>query len=111
MNLLFDNNISYRIIKKLSDIYINCLHVSKTSLVKPAKDIEIWNYAKQNNFCVVTFDEDFEQLEMLYSFPPKIILLKFGNASTQFIADYFLSNYTLVQDFIASEKQGLLELY
>ena len=110
MKLLFDENISYKILKKIGSDYNDSNHCNS---IRPLlkNDFEIWEYARKNNFSIVTFDEDFEQLEMLYSFPPKIILLKFGNASTQFIADYFLSNYTLVQDFIASEKQGLLELY
>lgn len=111
MKLLFDNNISYRIIKKLDLQNIEAIHTSSTSLSKPAEDIDIWKYAKTNNFTIITFDEDFEELSILQSFPPKIILLKIGNSSTQYIADYLKNNFLVILNFIASENLGLLKLY
>ncbi|MFG4003711.1 DUF5615 family PIN-like protein [Flavobacterium aquidurense] len=38
---------------------------------QPAKDIEIWQFAKQNNFTILTHDDDFEKLLLL-----KIITFK-----------------------------------
>ena len=43
MRLLFDANISFRIVKKLQFAFPDCLHVSRTGLAYPAKDPEIWN--------------------------------------------------------------------
>lgn len=111
MKLLFDNNISYRIIKKLQHLDIELIHVSSTILNKPAEDIDIWNFSKANDFTIVSFDEDFEELELMHSFPPKIILLKLGNVSTNYIAKYLSKNISVVVDFYNSEKLGLLKLY
>lgn len=111
MKLLFDNNISYRIIKKIQHLEIESIHVSSTSLKKPAEDIDIWNYAKTNSYTIITFDEDFEELELMNSFPPKVILLKLGNSTTNFIAEYLSKNTSVIIDFIQSDKLGLLKLY
>lgn len=43
MKLLFDENISYRILKKLDLEYEN------SQSIKSKKDNEIWEYAKNNN--------------------------------------------------------------
>nr|WP_199879914.1 DUF5615 family PIN-like protein [Arundinibacter roseus] len=60
MKLLFDDNISYRIVKKLAEIFPGCLHVSRTNLPVPASDRGIWEYARQNSYLIITFDEDFK---------------------------------------------------
>lgn len=46
MKLLFDQNISYRIIKKLDKSFQNCLHVSDCGLMD-CDDNKIWEYAKK----------------------------------------------------------------
>ena len=46
MKLLFDANLSYRLVKTLEEAYPHCLHVTKTGLEVPATDIEIWDWAK-----------------------------------------------------------------
>lgn len=59
--LLFDQNISHRIISLLEDTYNNVGQVRILGLENKT-DIEIWNYAKNNNYCIVTFDSDFINL-------------------------------------------------
>lgn len=58
MKLLFDQNISYKLVRKLDGVFANCAHVSNVGLVN-STDISIWNFAKDNNYCIVTFDYDF----------------------------------------------------
>lgn len=42
-------------------------------------DSEIWNYAKKNNYTIVTKDADFSNRIMVSGPPPKIIHLRIGN--------------------------------
>jgi len=42
IKLLFDANLSYRLVKKLTDNFEDCIHISKTGLSIPALDIEIY---------------------------------------------------------------------
>jgi predicted nuclease of predicted toxin-antitoxin system len=53
MKLLFDQNISYRIIKLLSDDFKGSSHVKKEGLVN-ASDSVIWEFAKINGYTIVS---------------------------------------------------------
>jgi predicted nuclease of predicted toxin-antitoxin system len=81
MKLLFDQNISYRILKKLSDFYSGSSHVKSEGLMN-ASDIEIWEFAKMNHFIIVTQDSDFNDLYLLKGFPPKILWFQTSNLRT-----------------------------
>ncbi|MBK9563992.1 MAG: DUF5615 family PIN-like protein [Saprospiraceae bacterium] len=73
MMILFDQNISFRILKKLSPYFTNCKHASQYGLMD-CDDLTIRQYAKKMNFIMVTFDSDFFDYSILYGHPPKIIL-------------------------------------
>ncbi|MEZ4903474.1 MAG: DUF5615 family PIN-like protein [Spirosomataceae bacterium] len=111
MKVLFDENISYRIVKKLTHLFPECLHISRSGLSMPASDIDIWKYAKQNDFMITTFDEDFEDLANLYGFPPKIIILRLGNASTNTVVSTLSAKIKEIETFYLSDTYGLLEIY
>lgn len=111
MKLLFDENISYRIVKKIEHKLPNCIHISKTGLKMPAKDIQIWDFAKKNDFVIVTFNEDFEDLSNIYDFPPKVILLRINNPSTQILSDTLLLQLSEIRLFYQSTTYGLLEIF
>jgi len=111
MKFIFDENISYRIIKKITHKVPNSIHANSIFLNRPAKDIEIWEYAKRNNYLLVTFDEDFQDLANLYGFPPKVILLRTGNSSTEFISEIILNKLSDILQFYESEIHGLLEIF
>ncbi len=98
MNLLFDQNISYRILKKLEKEFPNSLHISRIGLKVPAKDKEIWEYAQKNQIPIVTFDEDFVELLTLYGAPPKVIWLRFGNQQTEVIVEKLKRHYLDVEE-------------
>ena len=110
MKLLFDENISWRIKKLVDKHFPNSIHVSdiKKSLIT---DMEIWKYAKQNNFVIVTFDEDFFNIQMIENFPPKIIWLRHGNTATKVLSKKIISLKNTISDFCHNEEQGVLEVY
>ena len=86
MRFLFDQNISHRILKLLPDEYSNSTTVKNEGLIN-ASDREIWEFAKNNNYIIVTQDSDFNDLNSLFGFPPKIIWIRTGNIKTQSIVD------------------------
>jgi len=86
MSLLFDQNISFRIVKRIEDIFPGSISVRDLGYNNP-HDVDIWKFAKSNNFSIVTFDSDFIDLSNLRGFPPKIIRLRMGNTSTKNIAE------------------------
>lgn len=101
MRLLFDQNISYRVILKIKIIYPDAQQVRQLG-IENYSDIEIWNFAKKNNFTIVTFDSDFFDFANIKGYPPKIIWLRIGNTKTDFIAEIINSRHTIISDFILS---------
>ena len=65
MRFLFDQNISHRILKLIPEKYSESTTVKKEGLIN-APDREIWEYAKLNNYIIVTQDSDFNDLNSLY---------------------------------------------
>ncbi|MCZ4225305.1 DUF5615 family PIN-like protein [Pedobacter rhodius] len=109
MKLLFDQNISYRIIKLLEAEFSGCNQIRQLKLENKS-DKEIWTFAGQNNFTVVTFDADFYEFSNLYGHPPKIIWLRFGNNTTLGIANALVEKKQLINDFIKQDEFSCLEI-
>jgi len=108
MKLLFDQNISYRLIRKIKDIYPNAKQVRELGL-ENSTDNEIFEYAKKNNYSIVTFDSDFCDLNILKGFPPKIIWIRTGNTTTKNLERIIRQKNELINLFL-TENFGCLEI-
>lgn len=97
MRLLLDANISWRLAVRLKLHFEESFHVDHIGLNIPAKDIEIWNYALNNNLIIITNDEDFLDMVNLKGFPPKIVLLKTGNQSNSYVEELLIKHKADVQ--------------
>jgi predicted nuclease of predicted toxin-antitoxin system len=65
MKLLFDHNLSYKLVARLADLFPDSEHVRNVNLHE-ADDRTVWEYARANGFAIVSKDEDFQQLSFLY---------------------------------------------
>jgi predicted nuclease of predicted toxin-antitoxin system len=111
MKLLLDANISWKLIALLVPHFPQVEHVTNINTRQPAPDSRIWDYAKREDFCIVTNDEDFLNLLMQNGFPPKLILLRTGNQSTNFLADVLIRHKEDMLLLDASKEYGLLEIH
>jgi predicted nuclease of predicted toxin-antitoxin system len=112
MKLLLDQNISFRITNKIQDLFPGSKQVKDLGL-ENSKDSLLWTYAKENDFCIVTFDGDFYDLGLLKGYPPKVIWLRLGNTSTQNIEKVLRKNYDLIEIFLTDpnfSENGCLEI-
>ena len=109
MKLLFDQNISYRILKKIPDVYSGSSHVKFEGLMN-ASDLEIWEYARLHQFIIVTQDSDFNDLYLLKGFPPKILWFQTSNLGTDDLALILKNRQSDVLNFIDNGELGCLEL-
>ncbi len=64
MKLLFDHNLSPRLVNRLFDLFPESIHVYMLSM-EQADDLEIWKYAQDNDFIIVTRDSDYNELLIL----------------------------------------------
>ena len=110
ITLLLDANLSWRSITILKNHYDDCYHVDDVGLPIPAKDTEIWDYAKKRSMLIVTNDEDFLHLSTFKGFPPKVLLLRTGNQSRNFIEQTLINLKNQIQIFVESSEYGILEL-
>lgn len=108
MKLLLDQNLSFRLVKKFSLKFPSTDHVKNIGLTN-SSDIEIYQYAKSNNFSIVTFDADFLDIILLKGSPPKLIWLNTGNLTSQSVFGLFETNQETITEFLKS-NDSILEL-
>ena len=84
MKLLFDHNLSPRLVWLFADLYPNSQQVFLLEMDQK-DDRVIWDYALQNDYTIVTRDSDYSDLSLVRGFPPKVIWIRCGNCSTSTI--------------------------
>lgn len=112
MKLLFDQNISFRAVNLLKDIFPEAIHINDCDL-ESASDHKIWCYAKDNHYHIVTFDADFFDMVTLYGHPPKIIWLRMGNSISKHLAHILKSRSEQIIAFLNDtqhDESACLEL-
>src|SRR5438093_13719429 len=86
MKLLFDQNLSPSLVKKLADLFPGSTHTELADLAQ-TDDRSIWQYCLQEGFVVVSKDNDFSFLAMQNGAPPKDIWIRLGNCTTGDVED------------------------
>ena len=109
MKLLFDQNISHRLVKAFANEFPGLAHVRHVGLEK-APDGPVWDYAKENDFVIVSKDSDFHQRSFLYGHPPKVVWIRRGNCSTATIESILRDHQDDLVKFAQSEHGSFLAL-
>lgn len=110
MKLLLDQNISRKLVKDLEYLFPGSNHVYPLGLHK-ASDKQIWKYARDNNFIIVTQDSDFNERSLVYGYPPKVIWLRTGNISTINVRRLLKKHYKDILVFEKDKSLGCLQIY
>ncbi len=110
LKLLFDQNLSRKLVSRLADIFPDTSHVQFHGLADKT-DTEIWDFARLNNFCIVTQDADFAERSRLYGSPPKVICLRCGNAPTNQVENLIRSGQNAVKALLDDSTIHCLELH
>lgn len=76
MKLLFDANLSPKLVGRLRDLFPGSAHVFDTGLARATRDEKIWEYAAVEGFTIVTADSDFLDLSTSQGAPPKVVHLE-----------------------------------
>jgi predicted nuclease of predicted toxin-antitoxin system len=109
MKLLFDNNLSHKLVAKLSDIFPNSTHVMTIHLDE-SEDEKIWGYAKENGFIIVTKDADFNEISLLKGYPPKVIWIRIANCKIADIEKIIRNNNIVLNEFYHNQNSGIIEI-
>lgn len=107
--LLFDENLSPRLVRRLASLFPDSQHVRDLGL-RGCSDLELWSHAAQNGFVLVSKDDDFRQLSFLRGAPPKVVWLVVGNAGTEPIAGLLAVQRMRIEQFVADAEEALMIL-
>lgn len=107
MKLLFDQNLAPRLARALQDLFPGSFHVREIGLER-SQDRDIWNYAADHEFAVVSKDSDFRQMSFLYGAPPKVIWISQGNCSTRAIEQILRSQHDKIEEFLNEREAAFL---
>jgi len=108
MRLLFDQNLSPRLVQRLSDLYPKSVHARDVGLTE-ADDAGIWEYAKAHGYTIVSKDSDFQQRSLLYGAPPKFIWLRVGNCTVLHTENLLRTYSAAIHTFeLEDEKSHLI---
>ena len=112
MKLLFDQNISFRVVRQISKTFPLARQVRELQL-ENFTDRKIWEFAKEQNYTIVTFDADFYDFVTLYGHPPKVIWLRLGNTTNQNLINAFENYAEIIKAFVEDQNYkdiGCLEI-
>lgn len=110
MKLLLDQNLSPCLVRRLADLYPNSRHVMEVGLDR-SLDKEVWNYARQHEYLILTKDVDFSELSLIMGFPPKVIWIRRGNCATHDIENILRENFNSINAMNEDEGIGIIELF
>jgi len=110
MRLLVDQNISFRILKLLKSSFPDSEHVKNVNLFN-SDDKKIWDYARLNDYIIVTQDSDFNDFVVVKGFPPKIIWFKTGNMTTKDFAALLVELKNDIFEFYNNSEHGIFEIH
>ena len=110
MKLLLDQNLSYRLIQSLQSEYPGSEHVHMLGM-GDVPDKDIWNYARANDYAVVTLDADFHEYSILWEGPPLIIWLKCGNQPKGVIREKLLTQKGEIERAFKDPRTWCIEVY
>ncbi len=109
MKLLFDENLSPRLVGLLAAEFPGAQHVRDVGLVA-APDPAVWAYAATQRLAIVSKDADFQHRALLLGHPPKVVWIRLGNCSTTAVTALLRTRHADLLAFEADPVASLLAL-
>jgi predicted nuclease of predicted toxin-antitoxin system len=109
VKLLFDENLSHKLARRLADIFPDSIHVRDVGL-KATDDPQVWDYARDNDFMIVSKDADMHDLSLVFGNPPKVVWVRLGNCSTRQVEGLLRREFDVIKLFYEDDTVSLLVL-
>ena len=109
MRLLFDENLSRKLVVRLAELYPESVHVADAGLLE-SPDREIWDFAKAGGFVIVSTDSDFYELATTIGPPPKVVWLRRWTHPTRDAERVLRREAIRITGFLADPELGVLVL-
>jgi predicted nuclease of predicted toxin-antitoxin system len=109
MKLLFDQNLSPKLVDRLADMFAGSTHVWRIGLDEAADQV-VWEFARTNGFTIVTKDADYRDLGTLLGHPPLVLWLRVGNCTTAQVEALLRLHESTIKELPANPGVGILSL-
>ncbi len=109
MKLLFDENLSRRLVRRIADLFPDSEHIGSKGLLQ-APDAAVWEFANANGFAIVTADADFYELATTLGPPPKVIWLRGCDYPTAVAENLIRSQAIRIAEFLTDPERAVLIL-
>jgi predicted nuclease of predicted toxin-antitoxin system len=106
VKLLFDENLSRRLVDRLADLFPGSTHEG----LLQTPDIDVWNWAKANGFSIATADADFYELATAFGPPPKVVWLRGCDYPTAVAERLIRGQAIRVGEFLDDAERAVLIL-
>jgi predicted nuclease of predicted toxin-antitoxin system len=110
VKLLFDQNLSPRLVARLAASFPGSSHVALLGLDQ-ADDADIWAYACTHGFVIVTKDSDFNEMSLMHGVPPQVVWIRRGNCSADEIEGLLLVHAPRLLELLGQTDTGVLVLF
>jgi len=109
VKLLFDENLSPTLVRRLIDVFPGSAHVHELGLGS-ADDSTISQYARERDYVVVTKDADFRALRLTFGqSASRVVWIRSGNGSTNAIEQALRSRVQAITAVIEDET-GIVDI-
>jgi predicted nuclease of predicted toxin-antitoxin system len=109
VKLLLDENLSRRLVQRIEDLFPNSVHAGTIGLLH-VPDRSVWEFAKANDFSIVTADADFYELATALGPPPKVIWLRGCDYPTAVAEQLIRSQAIRIAEFLEEPEPAVLIL-
>lgn len=110
MKLLFDENLSRRLVQLLQDVYPDSAHVVPEGL-GTTLDENVFRFAGRHDFVLVTQDRDFAELSAVHGAPPKVVWIRARNGASHPIAELLRRHQATLRAFVDDPTKAMLILH
>jgi predicted nuclease of predicted toxin-antitoxin system len=107
MKFLIDNNLSFKLVSPLQNDFPATAHIRSVLNVN-ADDLTIWEFARDNDYVLLTKDNDFDERIQLTGCPPKVVHLICGNKPTLYILNLILFRKEKIMSFAEKDNENCI---
>ena len=109
MKLLVDENLSVQLVPFFEPHFPGTCHVKQLHC-EQTDDTDLWCYAKENGFSIISKDKDFQQMGVFRGAPPKVIWLRMGNNPARRVLELLDRELPAIKHFMGHPNRSLLIL-
>jgi predicted nuclease of predicted toxin-antitoxin system len=79
--------------------------------MEQASDQDVWNFAKSQDFVIVTRDSDYYDLCTIHGPPPRVIWLRTGNQGKAATLSAPLNHRGVIEKALLDKNNACIEIY